>query len=51
MMTTREEQVLCKLHEFIETNGINCAEDVTQRDSVSEQCADFVAELVDTLCC
>lgn len=50
MMTVREEQVLCKLHEFIDTNDINCAEDVTQRDSISEQCVDLVAELVDTLC-
>lgn len=38
MMTVREEQVLCKLHEFIDANDINCAEDVTQRDSISEQC-------------
>lgn len=50
MMTVREEQVLCKLHEFIDANDINCAEDVTQRDSISEQCVDLVAELVDTLC-
>lgn len=50
MMTVREEQVLCKLHEFIEANDINCAEDVTQRDSISEQCVDLVEELVDTLC-
>lgn len=49
MMTTREEQVFCKLHEFIEGNDINCAEDVTQRDNISEQCVDLVAELVDTL--
>lgn len=48
-MTVREEQVLCKLHEFIENNDIECAEDVTQRDSTSEQCVDFVAELVETL--
>ena len=50
MMTVREEQVLCKLHDFIEANDINCAEDVTQRDSISEQCVDLVEELVDTLC-
>lgn len=50
MMTVREEQVLCKLHEFIDASDINCAEDVTQRDSISEQCVDLVAELVDTLC-
>ena len=50
MMTVREEQTLCKLHEFIDANDINCAEDVTQRDSISEQCVDLVAELVDTLC-
>lgn len=49
MMTVREEQVLCKLHEFIDANDISCAEDVTQRDSISEQCVDLVAELVDTL--
>ena len=50
MMTVREEQALCKLHEFIDANDINCAEDVTQRDSISEQCVDLVEELVDTLC-
>lgn len=44
MMTVREEQILCKLHEFIDANDINCAEDVTQRDSISEQCVDLVAE-------
>lgn len=50
MMTVREEQALCKLHEFFDANDINCAEDVTQRDNISEQCVDLVAELVDTLC-
>ena len=35
MMTVREEQALCKLHEFFDAN---------------EQCVDLVAELVDTLC-
>ena len=33
-------------NEFIEDNNISCEEDVIQCDSINEQCADFVAELV-----
>lgn len=46
MMTVREEQVLCKLHEFIDANDINCAEDVTQREILVE--AHSVLKLTET---
>lgn len=46
MLSIRDEQALAKLHEFIDDNDISCEEDVIQRDSVNEQCVDFVAELV-----
>ena len=48
-MTIRDEQAIARLHEFIEEFNISCAEDVCQRDSVNEECVDFVAELVDIL--
>ena len=49
MMTIKDEQVLAKVHEFIDENDIVCAEDVYQRDSVNELCVDFVEELVEIL--
>lgn len=49
MLTNRDEQALVKLHEFIGEFDISCSEDVYQRDSVNEACADLVAELVETI--
>ena len=48
-MTVREEAAIVRLHDFMEEHGIKCAEDVYQRDSVNEECVDFVAELVELM--
>ena len=48
-MTIRDEQALARLHEFIDDFNITCPEDVTQSDSVSEECVDLVAELVEII--
>lgn len=48
-MTVRDEKALMILHEFIESHDIDCVEDVYQRDSVNEECVDFVAELVEAI--
>lgn len=48
-MAVREESAIVKLHSFIEEHEISCAEDVYQRDSVNEDCVDFVAELVELI--
>ena len=41
---------ILRIHVMRPTWHYVAAEDVTQRDSISEQCVDLVAELVDTLC-
>lgn len=38
-----------KVCEFMNRHNVNCAEDVFQRDSVSESCVDLVAELAEIL--
>lgn len=38
-----------KVYQFMNRHDITCAEDVFQRDSVSESCVDLVAELVEIL--
>lgn len=49
MMSTKEEQAIARLHEFIEEFDIFCVDDVYQRDSVSEECVDLVAELIEIM--
>ena len=45
----KDKQVLTKLNEFIEDNNISCKEDISQIDSINEQCVDLVAELVEII--
>ena len=49
MITTREEQAIAILYEFIEQFDVSCAEDVHQRSLVNEECVDLVAMLVEIL--
>ena len=45
----KDKQALTKLNEFIEDNNISCKEDISQIDSINEQCVDLVAELVEII--
>ena len=49
MMTIRDDQVIAKIHEFIEEFDISYTEDVYQRDSMNEKCVDLVAKLVEII--
>lgn len=42
----KELLIFDRLCEFMNKHQIECVEDVYQRDSVKEDCVDFVAELV-----
>lgn len=45
----KETLIFDRLCEFMNEHNIECAEDVSQRDSVNEDCVDFVAELVELM--
>lgn len=49
VMTIREEQIIGKVHEFIQDNEISCAEDVSGMDCVDVKCIEFVSELVEVI--
>ena len=45
----KETLIFDRLCKFMNEHHIECAEDVYQRDSVNEDCVDFVAELVELM--
>ena len=45
----KQEEVYDKLSSFIKRYDITCAEDISQRDSVNEECVDLVTELVEIM--
>lgn len=45
----KETLIFDRLCEFMNEHNIECVEDVGQRDSVNEDCVDFVAELVELM--
>ena len=46
---SKEQLLFDKVCEFMNQHHVNCVEDVFQRDSVNESCADLVGELVEIM--
>ena len=46
---SKVESVKQWLDMFVRKHDVDCGESVVQRDSVNEDCVDFVAELIDLI--